>query len=206
MANTLAPLSETAIANMAATTLDDLHLNSLDEDTPLGRFMASEFGFARDELLASHVWACAKTRKSLPKLAAAPGFGYDYQYQLPNDCLRIIPPRVDGCPSGTLIPYTREGRLILTNYEAPLPLVYIKRIVNPVEMDPLFARALGQYLAVMASQRITGKESYFTKANGLFERAITTAQQVNSLEIGDAGNNAVYNRDDVHGARLNGGY
>lgn len=205
MANTLAPLSETAIANMAATTLDDIHLNSLDDDeTPLSRFIASEFGFARDELLASHVWACGKTRKKLPKLASSPAFGYDYQYQLPTDCLRIVPPRVNGLPDGKLVPYTRDGRLILTDYEAPLCLVYIKRVTNVVELDPLFARALGQYLAVLAAQRITGKESYYDKATRLFQQAIANAQQVNALEIGEAGNNSNYANDTAVSARLMG--
>jgi len=201
MANTTAPLSEIAIANMAATTLDDIHLNSLDEDTPLGRFVASEFGFMRDELLASHVWACAMTRKKIGRLTAAPDFGYDYQYQLPTDCLRITPPRVDGNPNGTPIPFKREGRRILTDYPAPLCLVYIKRLTNPSEMDPLFARALGQYIAVYASQRVTGKESYFSKANGLFQQAIAAAQQVNALEMGTQPS---YNTNDVLGARLAG--
>lgn len=206
MANTLAPLSEVAIANMAATTLDDIHLNDFNSEEPLARFMAAEFGHARDELLASHVWSCAKTRKKLPKKSAAPDFGYLYQYQLPTDCLRIIPPRYNGDPNGKPIKYAREGRTILTDYPAPLPLVYIKRIVNATEYDPLFARALGQYLAVLAAQRITGKESYFDKASRLFQNALANAQQVNALEIGDAGNNSNYSNDTVGvmSARLTG--
>lgn len=205
MANTLAPLSEVAIANMAATTLDDIHLNSLDDDeTPLARFISSEFGFARDEFLRSHIWACAKTRKKLPRLTQAPDFGYDYQYRLPTDCLRVIPPRVDGAQNGALIPFAKEGNLLLTDYPAPLCLVYIKRIVNPVEFDPLCARALGQYIAVLAAQRVTGKESYYEKATRLFQNAMATATQVNALEIGDTGGNASYGGSSVIDARLGG--
>lgn len=201
MANTTAPLSEVAIANMAATTLDDAHLTSLDEDSNLGRFMASQFGYARDELLASHIWACAKTRVNVAKMSEAPAFGYDYQYQLPSDCLRIIPPRVDGNPTAPLIPYIREGRRILTDYCAPLRLTYIRRVTNPAELDPLFARALGQYLGLLAAQRITGKESYFEKASRLFNQAIANAHQVNALEIGTQPR---YNNNDVLEARLAG--
>ena len=199
MATTTAPLSEVAIANMAATTLDDTHLNSLEEDSNLGRFMSSQFGLVRDELLASHVWACALTRKNVGKMTADPDFGYDYQYQLPSDCLRIIPPRVDGDPDAPLIPFRREGRRILTNYKAPLPLNFVRRLTNPVDMDPLFARALGQYLGLLAAQRITGKESYFEKASRLFNQAITLAQQVNALEIGTQ---TSYNTNDPMASRL----
>jgi hypothetical protein len=203
MANTTAPLSEVAIANMAATTLDDIHLNSLDEDTPMGRFMASNFGPARDELLASHAWVFAKTRKWTAKTNTAPVFGYKYQYQLPTDYIRMLPMRECGHPEGAFIRYTREGRTILADYPSPLPLVYIQRVTDCALFDPLFARALGQYLAVMASQRVTGKDSYFAKANGLFAQSMAAAQAGDALEHGPQPH---YNNNDVLGSRLGGLY
>lgn len=195
MVNTLQPLSEVAIANMAATVLDDAALLSLNDPSSLGRFMAREFGFARDELIAKHVWAFAKTRVSLPKLSSAPAFGYDNQYQLPTDCIRVLPIRANGLHNGTLIKYEREGRLILTDEDAPLKVIYLRRVVNAAEFDPLFARTLGNYLAVMAAQRVTGKGSYLDKAQTLYNASIAEAYQVNSLEMGtpeDSINSSAY--------------
>jgi len=51
MANTTAPLSEVAIASMAAGILDDYTIADLDENRPITRFMAREFGYVRDEVL-----------------------------------------------------------------------------------------------------------------------------------------------------------
>lgn len=54
------------------------------ENTLCNRFYAS----ARDEILASHPWNCAVTRKKIIQ-TDAPISGYSYAYNLPLDCLRV---------------------------------------------------------------------------------------------------------------------
>lgn len=201
MANTTAPLSEVAVANFAATILEDHTLTSLDEDTVLGRFMAREFGYVRDELLRSHPWAFAKTRKILAPLSEAPAFGYKYKYALPTDCLRFLALRGCGERNGGTIPHEIEGREILTNEGPELRVIYIKRVSNASLFDPLFARALGSLLAVMASQRVTGKGSYFDRAQSEFARNLANAKLVNSLEMGTPEDQE---REDILDVRLYG--
>lgn len=184
MARTDQPISETAVANMAVTTLDERHITSLDEDTVLGRFLASQFGFARDELLRLHPWAFASRREVLAPLDAKPSFGWDFQYQLPSDCLRLLPIRAGGQHNGRLIPYEREGTRCLTNVGPQLPVAYVRRVKNASEYDPLFARALGERLALMAAQRITGKSSYVDKAAALYRQALADAFATNALDMG----------------------
>ena len=201
MARTDQPLSEIAVANMAATTLDEKHLSSLDEDTPLGRFMASQFGYARDELLRSHPWAFAKTRIVLAPMGDAPPFGWTYQYQLPSDCLRLLPLRRWGYHNNRLVKYEREGNAILTDEGSALSVIYIKRVLNAAEFDPLFARALGERLALLCAQRITGKSAYVDKAAALYKAALGEAFLANALDMGSPEDQ---NRADILDARLGG--
>lgn len=206
MATTNAPLSEVAIANFAATTLDDQALTTLDDNNKLGRFMARNFGFVRDELLRGFPWTFAKKRALMTALADAPAFGFRYQYQAPADCLRVLPLTDTGEEDGEEIRHKVEGDLILTDVGPSLRIRYIRKGIPAAKFDPLFARALGQLLAVYAAQNITGKASYVDKAIQLFDRATSAAYLVSSLESGSvnytAGNMRGANAMNVRGIGL----
>lgn len=181
MANLNAPISETAVANMAAQVLDDVQLNSLDDATPFGRFVGREFGHIRDEHLRAHNWNCVRKRALLAADAVAPEFGWSYSYTMPADCLRVWQIRTTW-NEPTSVPHEIEGRKILTNCAAPLPLVYISRPADFSIVDPLCARALGMRIAVLAASRVTGKLSYVDKARGMFAEAMDEAFRANALE------------------------
>lgn len=184
MANTTANLSEVAVASMAAGILDDFHLSDLDEDTPIARFMAREFGYVRDEVLQMYPWHVAVTRASLPVLEDAPAFGWDYAYQLPEDCLRLHPLRYEGKFSGQDVPYELESNQILTNQSGPLYIKYTKRLTNMTRWRPLMARTLASRLAMYAATRVTGKLNYYEKAAAEFGRVYFEATHADSMERG----------------------
>ncbi len=183
MANTLAPLSETAVCNMAANTLDAKRLESLDDSGSFARFCRAEFGYLRDEFLALYPYAFAKEYAKLPE-TTAPAYRWKAAYNLPANCVRVLEITRDGSFNGELIKYERVGRQIRTNLTGTLFLPYIKRVTNLALWDPLPARALGQYIALQAAQRITGKMGYIDKANQALHRATWNAQQIDSLERG----------------------
>lgn len=182
MANTSAPLSEVAIANMGGSVLDEVPLVSLDDPTSYARLCAREFGYARDELLRSHPWSFNKTMAVLAPDEDAPAFRWDYSYTLPTDCIRLYTLRE--YQNGAKIPYEVMGRKIYSNVNDTLPIIYGKRITNASLFDPLFARALGCRLGLLAAQRVTGKAAYIDKAREMFAEAMQTAIHVNSLEMG----------------------
>lgn len=187
MANTSAPLSEIAVANFAIGILDDVALTSLDGTSSIARFMAREFGYVRDEVIALYPWSFAITRTALAPDSDAPAFGYTYSYTLPGDCIRVLPITTNGRPNSPRIEFVREGTKLLTDYGPVLYVRYLKRVTNPAEFDPLFARALGARLAVLASTRVTGKTSYKQIANQEWQEAITQATHVDALQQGYAG-------------------
>lgn len=179
-----APLSEPLIASMAASVLDEFSVNALNEDTALGRFMTLQYSPTRRELLEAYPWAMATKRAALPALANAPAFGWSYQYQMPVDCLRVLPLAEEGALDGAPIPYATEGRLILTDAAAPLKIRYIKDETDATQFTPTFARALASLLALYAATNITAKVSYKDIARRSFDDAMRVATTTDSLSRG----------------------
>jgi hypothetical protein len=177
-------ISDTAVANFAAGVLDNYAVTAIDENTSLGRFFQREYTFVRDEVLQTYPWAFAKKRALLAANLDVPAFGYASAYQLPTDCLRLLPLTVDGKEDAPSVKYELEGREVLCDVRSVLPIRYIRQVTNAAEFTPLFARVLGARLAMMAATRITGKSGYFDKASGLYREAITEARLVDSLERG----------------------
>lgn len=184
MANTSAPLSEVSIANAAIDIIHDVPLAALDDDNKVGRFMARNFGLARDQILESWPWRIARARASLAADGTAPSFGWDYSYTLPTDCLKPLPLRYNGEWNGVPVPHELEGDKILCDQSGPLYFRYIKRETNVTKFTPLLARVISARLAVLASQNITGKSSYLEAAKLEFQDAWEAATLSESLANG----------------------
>lgn len=195
MANTSALLSEVGIANMASGLLAEYPIESLDDDRPIGRFMAREFGYVRDEMLQVYPWHFAKKRALLPQASPAPAFGWAYAYTLPADCLRALPIRLGGQHNYDPVPHEVESGQVLTDYEynGVLPVHYIWRVTDASKFPPLFARTMANRLAVIASQRITGKATYYQTARDAYLASMQEAVMADSLSRGTP--ESVYVRD-----------
>lgn len=181
---TTTPLSETAIANMGGFLLDDIAITELSQATsPYARFCQREFGYVRDEELKKHPWSFNKEMAVLTPDGDAPAFRWKYSYTLPGDYLRLH--TIRQYVNGPKIEYELFSRnRVFTNVPSALYIVYGKRITNPAEFDPLFARALGYRLGLMASQNVTGKANYFEKAASAYSQAMYDAVHTNALEKG----------------------
>lgn len=189
---------------MAAGILDDFHISSLDEDHPIGRFMAREFGYVRDEVLQAYPWWPAMKRAAIDPVSQAPAFGWDYAYNLPEDCLRLSPLRAGGSLDGADIPHELENGQVLTNAGGPLKIRYTQRLTNMAKWRPLMARTLAARLAMYAATRVTGKMQYFEKASAEYQRVFFEATHADSLERGTQERYSLGNQffdDDVFTAR-----
>lgn len=183
MANTSQPLSETAIANMGGSILEERELTSLDDGSSFGRFVAREFGYVRDETLKAHPWHFNKALAVLAPNAAAPAFQWKYAYTLPADYIRLEPIRTV-YPNGPKVPYQLMSRKVYTNTGPALKIIYGQKLTNAAEFDPLFARVLGCRLAQLACIRITGKANYYDKASQQLADAVFAAVHNNAMEKG----------------------
>ena len=182
--STTDPLSEAGIASMAAGLLDDYEVTSLNDNSPLGRFMAREFGTVRREMLETYPWYWGGKRAQLVE-TTAPAFGFRAAYQCPNDFLgmrRLYDP--NNMTSDQPVPFVVEGDKILCNVRGGINIVYSFDQTLVAKWRALPARAFACRLGMYGSQRITGKASYFDKCRVAYGEAMEDAKHSDSVHRG----------------------
>ena len=144
--------SETEICNRALRAIGAERISSLDDAGTNAIACRDEYGPCRDEVLRAHPWNFAMTRASLAALSEAPAWGWERQFQLPADFVRMW--RINGDHATTA--FRVESGRILTNQATPLGILYIRR-PGVGEFDPIFTSALVARLA--SALALTLKES-----------------------------------------------
>lgn len=177
--------SETSIANGALTLLGERRINSLDDKVKAAGILKDRFAEVRDEVLRSHSWNFATKRASLAADSEAPVWGYDHQYTLPNDCLRIL--QVGNQNSyeyqrGSSEQYRVEGRKIVTNIDAPLLLEYTRSVTDPMEMDVMFRQVFSAALAKDIAEALTGSAEKVDDMERLFQMKLRSAKATDGQE------------------------
>jgi hypothetical protein len=177
------------VANRALTKLGSARITSIDDDVKAARSIKSCFDDVRDDELRSHRWQFAMKRTSLAALSTAPEFGYEYQYQVPTDFLKIdmvddrFPSAVmDNYIGAEYLDWALEGNLILTDIGAPLKLRYVAQVTDPNGWDPNFREALACRLAAELAEDLTQSNEKRRLAWEEYKRAITQAIRSNAIE------------------------
>lgn len=145
--------------NMALDVLREQPLSATTDTAPPAKWLSRNYDQQRDFLMESMLWKFAMTRANVAAEATTPAWGWSYQFILPTECLRIIPPTVNGQWMGTPLPYETENGRLLMNIPGPLPLRYIQRITNEGLMSNGFLEVLSLRLARKMAHWMTGKQS-----------------------------------------------
>lgn len=148
--------SETDICNLGILKVGHKTLiTSLNEDSMEAKLCNWFYGPVRDAVLRSHPWNCAIQRASITALTESPVCDYDYQYQLPTNpwCLRVL--QVGEVLDQPVV-WTVEGRRLLCN-ESSTPLVYVKRITDTNEFDPMLEDTLVLKMAIKLSMPLSNE-------------------------------------------------
>jgi len=169
--------SEVSIVNHALGLIGDDVILSLGDDSKRARLGSLLYADTRDAVLRAHPWNFALARAQLGRLAAAPAFGYAYQYQLPSDpyCLRVL------SLSATNLLYAVEGRVLLTN-ESTASIRYIARLSDPAQFDPLFVEALSTRLASEMAYALTGNAELVKVLSQVYGDKLAEAAQRDAAE------------------------
>src|SRR3989304_5589076 len=132
--------TETGLVNMALTQLGEDPIGDFTEESKPGRFALSHYANVRDEVLRAHNWNSAMKRAALALDLVAPAWGYARQFVLPSDFIKL---------SFTDTPrerYRIEGLRILPDQKT-LSIIYVYRLTNVAQMDPLLQDAIATKLA-----------------------------------------------------------
>jgi hypothetical protein len=181
--------SQVEIANRALTKIGEARITSIADDLEAARVINSMWDIVRDAELRARNWNFSITRTSLAALVTTPAFRYDYEFQLPSDCLKIIQvgeyfpgPSMSDYRNYPEAPYQIEGRKILTDYAAPLYVRYVASITDTGQWDSLFSEAFACKLASEICERLTQSNTKRELAMAEYDRAIFAAVRADALE------------------------
>jgi len=168
---------------------------SLSDDVKTARSLSAMWSMTLNAELRAHNWRFAIARASLPALVDAPNWGYNLQYQLPSDFLRMV--QVDeyltNVNSGWYIsndtsPFSIESGKILTDIAAPLKIRYVRTIKDTTEFDSTFAELLAIKLAIRICEDITNSSTQRQMLWDEYKIAMKMALKSNAIETAPSAN------------------
>ena len=137
-----------ALLKVGADTIASLDTNA---NTDEGSIQSAKlcnilYDQALEETLRTYQWNCCTKRAVPVRLAEAPAFGYDYYYQLPNDCMRVINvfDSVDEYVDD--VRWVIENGKILCDYS----VIYLKYVAKPTNIGDLDALAVKAFICNLA--------------------------------------------------------
>lgn len=158
-----------SICSNALLMLGAQTINDFQEPVDRAKIAANLYPTIRDELLRTHPWNCTIKRVLLAPNATPPSFGYDNQFELPADFLRVL----EVGEAGMQIDYLVEGRSILANATSiELRYVYLNDVENT--WDASLVGLLTLAMAAAMAYPIT--QSAALQAN--FEQKLVMAKKV----------------------------
>lgn len=181
--------SQNSIANHALDLVGEPSITDISDTTERAVKLAAMWDDTRDAALRARLWRFSIARDSIAVLAAAPAWGFDYQYQIESDVVRVVqvdqyfpPPILSDYVQGDSAYYRIEQDKILTNIASPLKVRWVLNSIVVGLWDPCFARVMACDLADRVSTRLTESETIKARIKAERRDAISEATRANALE------------------------
>ena len=141
-------VSKVSICNMALRRVGEQTISALDDGSKNANICNDFFEDVLQQVLRAHPWNFALARTELALSATAPAYGWDNQYLLPADCLRVL--RMEDFKTVFVV---ESDYLLTDNTEAKI--LYIKYLTDMTLLDPLAVKVLYLSLGVEFSYNLT---------------------------------------------------
>ena len=174
------------ICNLALTALGADRIVSLADAGKPAQACLAFYDHTVEEVLQSFPWPRVIRRVELARIAAEPLMQWLYQYQLPNDCIRVW--ELFDSEGATGYPWVREGMLILTNMTTAY-IRYTQNITDTSVYDPLLRSAIAYRLAYHIAYNLTqsrGIQTEQLRQYSLIEHEAKMANATEGEETADA--------------------
>ncbi len=168
--------SEVNVANLALTDLGADRIIALDENSENARKVNAIFALIRDSVLRSHPWNFAIQRRNFNQTTNTPEFGYDSEFQIPGDVLRILTPE-----NRNYTEFVREGDKILVN-DTSFKARCIVRIEDPTLWDESFVATFASRLSAELAYSITDSRSLADDKWKIYQLKLRIATGVDAQE------------------------
>lgn len=164
--------SEVDICNMGLSRIGEDPIISLTEDSKAARNCNLIYSDVRDSVLREHPWNFAVKRVELALLLTTPEFEFDFEHQLPSDCIRVMKTDDD------LTPFRIEGSKLLSN-NSSVKIEYIARISDTTQFDTLFTDAFADRLGADLAFNLSDNNAL---SQFMFQRAKDKIKQARSMD------------------------
>ena len=164
--------SEVDICNLALNEVGESSIMDLSEDSKAGRLCNQFYALSRDMILRMHPWNFAAQRVELAQLTTTPVFDFDFEFQLPADCLKVL--KTDD----KFDIFKIEGRKLLSN-NSIVKILYTRRVEDTTQFDSLFIEAFYLMLASKIAFNLSDNNALSTT---LFAKAEAKAKQTKSMD------------------------
>jgi len=196
--------TETDICNRALTRIGAARITDIGDNNPSANNCRQVYDGVRDTVLRAHDWNFARKRKILAVISGEDYSGWNYAYEYPDDCIKIVEvyneSTADGYVGGRVIdgeyfasvvdvrgdeiPYevcansALNKRRILTNQE-DAELIYTARVENPTLYDSQFVDAMAWLLAADLCMPLKGDPNL---ANQIMQRYTFSLSQAETQD------------------------
>lgn len=130
------------ICNEALVYLGVPATRSAQEIARRARLAIDAYPAARDGVTRRAAWNCARTRIKLVADAQPPNFEWQHAYTLPTDFIRMVESN-----SNQFAEWRIENGVLLSDQGPEFELLYIRRLTDASQMDPLLREAVALALA-----------------------------------------------------------
>lgn len=170
--------SRVSIANLALTVLGADRITSLEDNSENARRLNAIFDYCLEDLLRAHPWNFAIIRRQLAVLSTTPIFEYDYEFQLPGDCLRVIEVS-DG--TNLITDFKIEGRKLLAD-DSSVSIKYIAKVIDPNQYTSQFIYVFASRLAAEIAYAVTNNKSTAEQMFQLYTARMQQAKETDAQE------------------------
>ncbi len=168
-------VSQLSICNSALVKVGAARISSISQDTKSAKLLNAIYEQVRDSVLRAHPWSFATKRATLAPTAVVPEWGFDFEYDLPNDYLgfmRTHPSDID---------YVIEDDKIRTN-ESELNVLYTYQNVDESSYDAAFAEAFAWKLAAEIAYNLTQSVTLADACEKKYRSELAQARYANGVE------------------------
>lgn len=163
------------ICNNALIRIGSKTITSLTDGDKVANSCNTVYERTRDTLFRMHLWNFAMKRVQLASEEDAPAFGFSYSYPLPADFIRVK--QLDDTDS----PYKIESGKLLTD-AAEVKLIYVSRVEDVAQFDPLFTEALVLMMAINLSYILIGSNGREGALKEELNKTLFLAKQVDGQD------------------------
>ena len=170
--------SRVSICNLALTILGADRITSLEDNAENARRLTAIYDSTLEDVLRAHPWNFAIARVQLAQLATTPLYEYDYEFQLPGNCLRVL-----SVSDGTNIisDFKVEGRKLLAD-DTTVQIKYIANITDPNQYTSQFIYVLASRLAAEIAYAVTNNKATAEQMFDLYLSRLQTAKETDAQE------------------------